>query len=712
MRMRFGTWNVRTMRTGFPDTSGSSDCTQHLRKTAVIDAELWRLNIAVAALQETRLPDEGSLRETNYTFYWKGKESSESRQHGVGFAVRNDLLSAIDDPRGVSERIMTCRLSTSSGFVTLISAYAPTLKSSPESKDLFYDQLCETLSRVRSGDRLIILGDFNARVGQSHASWPDCMGSHGVGTLNENGQRLLEFCSQNLLCVTNTYFKGKFMHKVSWKHPRSKHWHQLDTILTRKKNLGDILHTRTFHSADCDTDHSLVVTTASFCPKKIHSSRSIGSKKLKVPTSTSRDEIASYQQLIKEESASWDPDMSASEEWVKIKSILTETAAKAFGYKPTSKHDWFQENIDHLQPFLDLKRQASLNYRQNPTSTTRGELSKAKADLQRNVRFCANSYWLELCKSIQSHASTGNFSGVYSVIKKALGPLPNKTARLKEADGSCILDADRQLHRWVEHYSNLYSQPIGVEPEAVQMFPELPVCTELDAVPTVEQFITAINQLKRGKSPGIDGVLAEILKTCILSILLYGAETWTSYAKQERRLNNFHMRCLRRILDISWKDRVTNEKVLSMACIPSITALLKQRRLRWLGHVQRMEPSRLPRQTLLGQISDAKRPVGRPLLRFKDSVKRDMVSFKIDRNIWEKLSDDRDSWRKKISDGVVAHDSAWFDLLSKKRDLRHQRMAQPPTSPGTQFVCGRCDRRCRSRIGLVSHQRKCQSQTT
>nr|XP_049699970.1 uncharacterized protein LOC126055306 [Helicoverpa armigera] len=203
-----------------------------------------------------------------------------------------------------------------------------------------------------------------------------------------------------------------------------------------------------------------------------------------------------------------------------------------------------------------------------------------------------------------------------------------------------------------------------------------------------------------------------IYQTCILSILLYGAETWTSYAKQERRLNNFHMRCLRRILDISWKDRVTNEKVLSMACIPSITALLKQRRLRWLGHVQRMEPSRLPRQTLLGQISDAKRPVGRPLLRFKDSVKRDMVSFKIDPNIWEKLSDDRDSWRKKLSDGVVAHDSAWFDLLSKKRDLRHQRMAQPPTSPGTQFVCGRCDRRCRSRIGLVSHQRKCQSQTT
>ncbi|XP_063382696.1 uncharacterized protein LOC134669094 [Cydia fagiglandana] len=86
-----------------------------------------------------------------------------------------------------------------------------------------------------------------------------------------------------------------------------------------------------------------------------------------------------------------------------------------------------------------------------------------------------------------------------------------------------------------------------------------------------------------------------VYQTSILSILLYGAETWTSYVKQERKLNNFHMRCLRRILNISWKDRVTNEKVLSIARLPSITAILKQRRLRWLGHVHRMEPSRLPR---------------------------------------------------------------------------------------------------------------------
>ena len=40
-----------------------------MRKTAVIDRELKRLKIDIACLQETRLPDSGSLKETNYTFF-------------------------------------------------------------------------------------------------------------------------------------------------------------------------------------------------------------------------------------------------------------------------------------------------------------------------------------------------------------------------------------------------------------------------------------------------------------------------------------------------------------------------------------------------------------------------------------------------------------------------------------------------------------------
>ena len=53
------------------------------RKTAVIDLELQCLNIDIAALQETRLAESGSLTEANYTFLWQGKKADERREHMV-----------------------------------------------------------------------------------------------------------------------------------------------------------------------------------------------------------------------------------------------------------------------------------------------------------------------------------------------------------------------------------------------------------------------------------------------------------------------------------------------------------------------------------------------------------------------------------------------------------------------------------------------------
>ena len=110
--MRLGTWNVRTL------TSGLSDNPQALgdaRKTAVISSELSKLNIDITALQETRIPKSGSIREKDYTFVWQVKGVDDAREHGVGFAIRNSL------PKWL-QRLMTLQLNTHSGPVNLINA--------------------------------------------------------------------------------------------------------------------------------------------------------------------------------------------------------------------------------------------------------------------------------------------------------------------------------------------------------------------------------------------------------------------------------------------------------------------------------------------------------------------------------------------------------------------------------------------------------------
>ena len=88
----------------------------------------------IASLQETRLLDSGTLKEKDYTFFWQGMSAEKRREHGVGFAVRNTLLKMIEPGDKGWERLLTLRFHTSDGPATLISAYAPTLTTTPEAK--------------------------------------------------------------------------------------------------------------------------------------------------------------------------------------------------------------------------------------------------------------------------------------------------------------------------------------------------------------------------------------------------------------------------------------------------------------------------------------------------------------------------------------------------------------------------------------------------
>ena len=101
------------------------------RMTAIVGHELARYNIAIAALSETRRADTGCVKEmtAGYILFWSGKTETEPRVSGVGFAIWNDIASSLTSlPKGISDRIMTLRLSLASKtHLTLISVYAPTM---------------------------------------------------------------------------------------------------------------------------------------------------------------------------------------------------------------------------------------------------------------------------------------------------------------------------------------------------------------------------------------------------------------------------------------------------------------------------------------------------------------------------------------------------------------------------------------------------------
>lgn len=250
-----GTWNVRTLL-----DNDVNLCPE--RKTALIARELAKYNIDIAAISETHLSDSGELCEQlgGYTYYWSGKPITERAASGVGFAVKNQLAKTLKElPKGINDRIITLRLQLSSKkHLHLISIYAPTLPSPEEDKIKFYSELNQVLTKIPSTDKIILFGDFNARVGNDFSAWSGVLGRHGVGKCNANGLDLLALCAEFDLTITNTCYRLPEKLKTTWMHPRSKHWHLLDYVIVRKRDLSEVLITRVMRGAQGWTDHRLV----------------------------------------------------------------------------------------------------------------------------------------------------------------------------------------------------------------------------------------------------------------------------------------------------------------------------------------------------------------------------------------------------------------------------------------------------------------------
>ena len=189
-----------------------------------------------------------------------------------------------------------------------------------------------------------------------------------------------------------------------------------------------------------------------------------------------------------------------------------------------------------------------------------------------------------------------------------------------------------------------------------------------------------------------------------LSTLLYGTETWTLYRSQIRKLEAYHIQCLQRILNVSWKDKITHNEILRRTDCKSLEYLAAQRQLRWVGHVIRMEDERLPKQVLYGELVQGQRLQGGQKKRYKDFLKVTLKKCHINPQDLELLAQDRAMWRQTSQLGLDKLERDRRDHRDSMRRRRHER-ANQPSMPLDSLVCQICQKICLSRIGLISHLR-------
>ncbi|KAI5739477.1 hypothetical protein M8J77_019725 [Diaphorina citri] len=235
--------------------------------------------------------------------------------------------------------------------------------------------------------------------------------------------------------------------------------------------------------------------------------------------------------------------------------------------------------------------------------------------------------------------------------------------------------------------------------------------------------------------------LLQIYETVVLSTLLYSSECWTTTTNHMNVLNAFHLRCLRTICRIKWTDRTLNEEVLKKTGMLSINNIIQKRRLRWAGHISRMDEGRTPHQVAFSELKKGKRQQQKPKKRWIDALKQDFKELQIDTANWRHIAANRDQWRKCINKKVETAQSQQLEKIEYDRRERHVTRDQyswkcpicnltkesesgrqyiykhiaevheqnstpePNTGTNPNLKCPSCNLECKGKAGLLSHLR-------
>ena len=151
--------------------------------------------------------------------YYCGKESL--RRNGVAIMVNKRVQNAVLGCNLKNDRKISDRFQGKPFNITVIQVYDPTSIAEEAEVEWFYEDLQDLLELTPKKDVIFTIGDWNAKVGSQEISGET--GKFGLGIQNEAGQRLIQFCQENTLVMTNTLFQQHKRSLYTWTLPDGQH---------------------------------------------------------------------------------------------------------------------------------------------------------------------------------------------------------------------------------------------------------------------------------------------------------------------------------------------------------------------------------------------------------------------------------------------------------------------------------------------------------
>lgn len=496
---RIGNWNVRTLyETG---------------KSAQVAREMDRYNIDVLGLSEVRWNTSGdtTLASGHTLLYSGAPNQNDIHRNGVGLMLTRTARRCLLEWEPISERIITARFNSKFQKVSIVQCYAPTNAAEEEDKLAFYEQLDSTLQKMPKRDILLVMGDFNAKVGSDNIGREQIMGKEGIGKINENGELFVDFCQQNDLVIGGTVFPHRTIHKTTWTSPDLATRNQIDHMTISRRWRRTLMDVRAYRGADVGSDHALIIGKLKIKIAKVKKTGTQRHQRFDTNNLQSLPERRAFAVgLFIKHQAIADDDGSLESKWEHVKKSFTSTCEELLGYRKRHYKSWLSK--DSISK-IEERRKIKENINNAKTRSQKKDIQIAyrlkDKEVKKSAKKDKRDYVDKLAIDAEKAAQTNNMRTVYNITRQLSGRKNSSNKPLKGINGTILSKPSEQLDRWKDHFNSLFNGiPI---PNTANIEEGQDLDVNLGPV-TKQEIANMVSKIKNGKAPGPDNIPPEALR--------------------------------------------------------------------------------------------------------------------------------------------------------------------------------------------------------